>query len=32
MTFSSNSFSALASLVLALLPLVVIAGSISTSF
>lgn len=32
MTFSTNSFSGFASLVLALLPLVVIAGSISTSF
>ncbi|CAN5291226.1 hypothetical protein BH10PSE4_BH10PSE4_09000 [soil metagenome] len=32
MTFSTNSVSALASLILALLPLVVIAGSISTSF
>lgn len=32
MIFSSNSFSAIASLVLALLPLIVIAGSITTSF
>ncbi len=32
MTFSTNNVSAFASLILALLPLVVIAGSISTSF
>lgn len=32
MTFSTNSFAGFASLILAVLPLVVIAGSISTSF
>ena len=32
MTFSNNAFSGFASLVLAMLPLVVIAGSLVTSF
>jgi hypothetical protein len=32
MSFSSNSFSGFASIVLAMLPLVVIAGSLVTSF
>ncbi|MFT4251993.1 MAG: hypothetical protein QM608_05880 [Caulobacter sp.] len=32
MTFSNNAFASLASLVLAVLPLVIVAGSLSPSF